>query len=260
MIPIILSLLAALIITTLIMVLTWFWARKINNFGIVDAAWSFAFGIHIFLFYIFYEGHPLRKLLLISMVMIWSLRLGFYLTKRLAKLHPEEDSRYVKLRAEYGADFSKKFLIFFIYQAISVSVLTLPFAFAMNSAAEISSYEYFGFIFWSIAILGETLADNQMSQFKTKPENKGQVCNIGLWKYSRHPNYFFESLIWWGFYIFCLGSVIWWGIYAPLIILFLLLKVTGVPPSEEQSLLSRGDRYREYQKTTSVFVPWFTKK
>lgn len=105
-------------------------------------------------------------------------------------------------------------------------------------------------------------ADQQMSAFKklskTHPE-MGRTCNVGLWKYSRHPNYFLKVIFGGHFFIFMIGSGIYWGVYTALIILFLLIKVTGVPPSEEQSLKTRGDEYRAYQKRTSMFIPWFPK-
>ena len=111
------------------------------------------------------------------------------------------------------------------------------------------------------AISGEAIADHQMAAFRKKHNDRKRVCDVGLWRYSRHPNYFFESMIWVGFYVFACGSASgWMTVHAPLIIGFLLLRVTGVPPSEASSLASKGDSYREYQKTTSVFIPLPPKK
>lgn len=248
-------------LTLVIMFLTWVYAVKIENFGIVDAVWSFCFLIHGLVFYFLAEGFAQRKFILGAMLGLWSFRLGFYLAKRIASHHPDEDTRYIKLRQDYGANYKNRFLLFFFYQAISVSVLTLPFIFAFkNQSSEISILEWSGLCLWVIAVIGETIADYQMNNFRSNPKNKGQVCNVGLWNYSRHPNYFFESCIWWGYFLFMLATPgLVWAIYAPLTILFLLLKVTGVPPSEAQSLKSRGDAYRRYQERTSVFVPWFPK-
>ena len=100
----------------------------------------------------------------------------------------------------------------------------------------------------------------QLKQFKANPANKGRVCQAGLWNFSRHPNYFFEWLVWVAFFLFALGSP--WGwvtIYCPALMLFFLLKVTGIPMTEELAVKTKGDAYREYQRTTSVFVPWFKK-
>jgi steroid 5-alpha reductase family enzyme len=121
--------------------------------------------------------------------------------------------------------------------------------------------EYIGVGVWAISIVGEGIADAQLKMFKNNPANKGKVCSQGLWNYSRHPNYFFESMIWVGYFLFALNADYGWlAILSPITILFLVLKLTGIPMTEEQSLRSKGDLFREYQRTTSVFVPWFKKK
>ena len=254
--------LIALVITLLILFLTWVYAVKIKNFGIVDAVWAFCFVVHAALFDLFTEGYSQRKLLFLAMLTLWSCRLGFYLAKRIASHHPNEDTRYINLRAEYKENFKLRFLLFYFYQAVSVSFLTLPFIFVFqNSSPEISNLEGLGVGVWLIAFIGEAIADYQMNTFRSNPANKGKVCDVGLWKYSRHPNYFFESLIWWGYFIFMLATPgLVWSIYVPLTMLFLLVKVTGVPPSEAQALKSRGEAYRRYQEKTSVFIPWVQKK
>lgn len=250
-------------ITLLVMLLSWAWAVKVNNFGIVDAVWAFCFLLHALIFAFLSEGFLERKILLTLMLGLWSFRLGYYLTKRIYSHHPDEDTRYKHLRAEYGDKFKMRFMVFYFYQAISVSVLTLPFIFVFkNATPEINSFEIIAFVYWLVSVCGESLADHQLNTFKHLSKNNpqmGRTCNIGLWKYSRHPNYFFESNIWWGFFIFMMGSQIYWGVYCALIILFLLLKVTGVPPSEAQALKSRGDEYVQYQRKTSAFIPWFPK-
>ncbi len=240
----------------------WIFAIRVKNFSVIDAAWSFAFFLHAIAFYILCSGDSVRKLLFLAIMGLWSLRLGIFLTKRIKSHHPQEDTRYMKLREEYGADYEQRFLYFFLMQAASVSFLTFPAIIVFNNPNEnLSLFEIFGVIAFLISICGEAVADSQMSRFKSNPANKGKVCNVGLWNYSRHPNYFFESCIWFSYFIFWLGTgSIWWSVYAPLSILLLLLKVTGVPPSEAQSVKSRGDAYREYQRRTSIFVPWFPKK
>jgi steroid 5-alpha reductase family enzyme len=100
-----------------------------------------------------------------------------------------------------------------------------------------------------------------MKRFKADPANKGKVCEAGMWRYSRHPNYFFESLVWWAYFLFALGSPFGWTtVFCPLLMLWFLFRVTGIPLTEEQAVRSKGDAYREYQRTTSAFVPWFKKK
>lgn len=249
--------LIAMLAVILIMIFTWLYAVRIENFSIVDAAWSFSFAIQGLLFWFLLEGFTQRKILLLLMLGVWSIRLGYYLAVRISKHHPQEDTRYVKLRSIYGDKYKMRFFIFFMYQALSVSLLTFPFILAMRTTLpQISWVEWFGLAVWILAVIGESIADYQMNSFRSNPANKGKVCEVGLWRYSRHPNYFFESLIWWGFFLVIFGSTgQLWTIYMPLIILFLLLKVTGVPPAEEQSLKNRGEAYRAYQRRTSVFIP-----
>lgn len=255
-------LLIGLLVVIILMTLTWLLSVKVENFGIVDATWSLSFLVQALFFFFLADGYEPRKWLLLITVGLWSFRLGYYLTKRIYSHHPHEDTRYIALREDYGQNYRFRFFIFFMLQAFSVSLLTFPLIFAFtNQNPEIHLLEYLGVAVWALALIGESIADKQLNSFKTNPLNRGKTCDVGLWKYSRHPNYFFESVIWWGYYLMLLGAGnIYWGIYSPLIILFILLKVTGVPPSEAQALKSRGDEYRRYQETTSVFVPWFPKK
>ncbi len=251
----------ALIFMSFIFILMWLLAKKINNYGIVDIVWSYGFLAVVGFYMISTDGWISRKLLVLTMAGVWSFRLGTFLFWRIVKAHPEEDSRYQNLRLKYAPAIASNFFWFFQFQAWSVVLLSLLFLeISLNKTSEILMIEKIGFAVWLIAIIGESLADHQMTLFRKDPKNKGQVCKAGLWRYSRHPNYFFESLIWWGFFIFALGTPgAMYTIYSPLIILLLLLKVTGVPPAEIQSLKSRGEAYRQYQKETSVFIPWFHK-
>ena len=253
---------AALILSSSAFAVFWAWGRKINNYSIVDIVWSYSFLLLVAFFTAFSEGWILRKLLLLCMVGAWSLRLGTFLFWRIYKAHPAEDNRYQNLRKKYAPRVASNFFWFFQYQAWSVVILSLMFLeISLNASTEISPLEKFGFGLWLMAFIGEALSDHQMTLFRTDPKNKGQTCKVGLWRYSRHPNYFFESLIWWGFFIFTLGTAdTFYTVYSPLIILLLLLKVTGIPPAEAQSLKSRGDAYRQYQRETSAFIPWFPKK
>jgi steroid 5-alpha reductase family enzyme len=110
-------------------------------------------------------------------------------------------------------------------------------------------------------VLGEWTADRQLARFRADPANRGKTCRAGLWRSSRHPNYFFQSLFWWTFVLLSVGAPhAWLTLISPLIILFLILKVTGIPPTEERALQSRGEDYRAYQRTTSAFIPWFPRR
>lgn len=154
------------------------------------------------------------------------------------------------------------FFGFFQLQAVLIGLLSIPIALACaNPTPGIGVFEILGVILWLTAIGGESIADLQLALFKSNPAAKGRVCDIGLWKYSRHPNYFFEWIVWVAYFVFSLGSPwSWVGIISPLLILYFLTCMTGIPPSEARALASRGDAYRDYQRRTSPFIPWIPKK
>ncbi len=237
-------------------------ARRMNNYGIVDIAWSYAFGALAGFYALLGPGWPVRRALIAAMAVLWSARLGTHLFVRVMSHHPVEDGRYVQLRKDWAANFAPKMFGFFQMQAASVVLLGIAFLTAcLNPLPTLHPLEVAGTALWLLAITGEALADAQLAAFKRDAANKGRVCDAGLWRTSRHPNYFFEWLIWVAYFVFTLASP--WGcvaIIGPASILYLLLRVTGIPMTEEQSIRSRGDAYRRYQQTTSAFVPWFRKK
>jgi len=234
-------------------------ARWIDNYGIVDVAWSYAFAPVAWFYAAAGPGWLPRRMLVAVLVTLWAARLGTHLLRRVASHHPVEDGRYVQLRRDWAGNFAPKMFGFFQLQAASIVLLALPFLFPVaNAAPAFAALELTGAALWLLAIGGESLADAQLAAFKRAPANRGRVCDVGLWRYSRHPNYFFEWLVWVAFALIALSSSWGWlGLIAPLAILHLLLRVTGIPLNEEQSLRSKGDAYRRYQQTTSAFVPWF---
>jgi steroid 5-alpha reductase family enzyme len=232
-------------------------ARWIDNYGIVDIAWSYAFAALCAAYALFGSGWPVRRALIAAMVAVWSVRLGTHLLVRVAGKHPVEDGRYRQLRRDWARGFAPRMAGFFQLQAASVVLLSVPFlAACSNPEPVLGVLEWAGAALWLAAITGEALADAQLAVFKRDPANAGGVCDAGLWRYSRHPNYFFEWLIWVSYFVFGCGSPWGWiGILSPACILYLLLRVTGIPLTEEQSIRSRGDAYRRYQERTSAFVP-----
>jgi steroid 5-alpha reductase family enzyme len=190
------------------------------------------------------------------------LRLGIYLLIRVGSHLDEEEGRYKQLRAEWAPNANFKFFVFFQMQALSNVFLSIPFfIIALNQNPQVSILEYIGAGMWLLSIIGEGLSDWQLKQFKNNPANKGKVCESGFWNYSRHPNYFFQLMIWISVLIFALPSPYGFiSVVCPLIIGLLIFKVTGIPMTEEQSLRSKGDLYKEYQRTTSVFIPLPKKK
>lgn len=261
--PIILQLpLISLVTLFVFMTMIWSVARILRNNSIVDVFWAFNFLIIAAIVFLKAEGFEDRKMLVCGIVALWSLRLGTYLALRVFKHIRHEEGRYVQLREEWSKNVHLKFFGFFQMQGVSNVFLCIPlFIIASNPEPKLSIIEYIGAVWWIISIIGEGLSDFQLAQFKKDPANKGKVCEVGLWYYSRHPNYFFQTMIWTGALIFALGSPYGWiSVVCPLSIAFLIFKVTGIPMTEEQSIRSKGEAYKIYQRTTSVFVPWFKKK
>ena len=255
-------LLSALAALCLAFATLYFVARRIDNYGIVDIAWSYGFGALAAYYALAGPGWPVRRALMAAMAVLWSARLGTYLAVRVLGHHPVEDGRYQQLRRDWADNFAVKMAGFFQLQAVSVMLLGAAFLVAcLNPAPALHPLELAGVALWLVALSGEALADAQLAAFKRDPASRGRVCAAGLWRYSRHPNYFFEWLIWVAYFVFALGSPWGWVAFVgPASILFLLLRVTGIPMTEEQSIRSRGDAYRRYQQTTSAFVPWFPRK
>lgn len=254
--------LICLVACCLVMALVWYWAVKINNAGVVDVFWALNFPLIAILLYFLADGFELRKQLICSMVVVAGLRLAAHLWQRVIGQLQVEEGRYQQLRKEWAPHQNKKFFLFFQFQAFSNVILAIPFfLIASNKDPHIHILEYIGIGLWVIAVLGETIADMQLNQFKKDVCNKGKVCQQGLWNYSRHPNYFFQLLLWIAYFLFALHAPWGWiAISSPVIIAYLLLKVTGIPATEEQAVRSKGDLYRQYQESTSVFIPWFKKQ
>lgn len=245
-------------ITSLVLfTLTWAFATSIRNYGFLDVVWSLSIGILAALYGVSATGNETRRWLFCAAALIWSLRLGLFILVRVIRHHPEEDKRYQTLRQRWPGPW--RFLLFFELQAGIAVIFSLPFLLAADDAhSAVSTVEVLGLTLALCSTAGEALADWQAQRFKRNPANQGKILNIGLWRYSRHPNYFFESLVWFGFCLAALPlSYGWITVVCPLLMLYFLLCVTGIPLSEKHSVENRGDLYREYQRTTSRFIPWF---
>jgi steroid 5-alpha reductase family enzyme len=251
----------SLVACCVIMFFVWLWSYQVKNAGVVDIFWSYNFPVMAIILLLLAPGFETRKLLICSMVLIAGGRLGTHLALRVLKHLRQEEPRYAAIRKEWGKNAEVKMAFFFQMQALSNVLLAIPFfIITMNTSPELNAFEYAGAALWAISVLGEATADAQLSAFKKDPANKGKVCDKGLWGYSRHPNYFFEWLMWVSYFVFALGSPYGYiAIISPAIILYLLLKVTGIPMTEEQSIRTKGDAFRAYQKRVSVFMPWFKK-
>jgi steroid 5-alpha reductase family enzyme len=228
----------------------------LKNAGIVDVGWGIGFIILSAVYVIQGEGFTLRNTLYFLMVTLWGLRIALFLLKRIAG-EGHEDKRYQKMRNSWGRHLALKFLFFFEFQALLQMILAVPFLIvSVNKTPGVSFWEIGGLIVFAFALIGETISDEQLQNFRQNPLHAGKTCNVGLWRYSRHPNYFFEWLIWVGFFIYALGSPYGWAsVISPVLMYYLMVYVSGVPLAEEQALKSRGDDYRKYQAQTSVFFP-----
>ncbi|KYH01761.1 membrane protein [Bradyrhizobium sp. DOA1] len=244
----------------LLMGLAWVVQQRTGNSGWVDAIWSYSSGLvgAAAALWPLDGALPARQALVAGLVLLWSVRLGTHIARRSAA--GVDDPRYANYAREWGADAPRR--MFFFLQSQALVSLPLPFAVflaAHTPAPELRLQDYIGIVIILIAVAGEGLADWQLRRFKRDPSRKGQVCDVGLWRWSRHPNYFFEWLGWLAYPIIALSSGYAWGwasLAAPVIMYWILVHVTGIPPLEQQMLRSRGERYRAYQARTSVFFPW----
>lgn len=239
----------------------WVAARRRGNMALVDPAWAAGVGALGALAAALGPAPLARRLLIGGMAAAWALRLATHLLVDRVIGQPEE-GRYRELRARWGEAADRRFFVFFQAQALLALLLSAPFWLAArHTAPGPHPLDVAAPLLLVLAVAGETIADRQLRRFKADPANRGRVCRVGLWRVSRHPNYFFEWLAWCAFALVALpaphGA---FALLAPALMLFLILGVTGVPPTEAQALRSRGDDYRAYQRETSVFFPWFPRR
>jgi steroid 5-alpha reductase family enzyme len=236
----------------------WALARRHQDAGIVDVGWAASLGGMAVFYAIVGEGAIEQRLLIGGVGGLWGLRLASHLLFDRV-LGKEEDGRYRFLREHWGAKADAHFLWFFQLQAFLAAFLSLPFLMAAaNSSATLAPIQWAGLGLFVIAKVGETVADRQLAGFRSDASNRGVTCRLGLWRYSRHPNYFFEWLVWFAF-----AALAWpapggpWALIMPVIMYVLITRVSGIPYTEAQAIRSRGEDYRRYQRSTSPLIPWF---
>lgn len=239
----------------LLMTALWLLGIRNRNFSYADIGWSANFALLAPIYATLGGGWPARKWVIAAMFALWSLRLASHLAKRIVG-EPEE-GRYVELRQRWAGNLHAMFFGFFQLQALLNVVLALPMLIAcLNPEPRLHLLEVVGVAIWLMGLIGESIADGQLAAFKRDAANRGKVCDAGLWRYSRHPNYFFEWTIWIGYAVFALASPWGWlALATPALMLHFLINVTGVKATEEQALRSKGELYRQYQQRTSMFVP-----
>lgn len=248
-------------LAALLMLLAWVAQWRMTDAGIVDFTWAASLGLLALGYALLVDGEPLRRWLVAIMVGGWSFRLASHILFDRVIGKPE-DSRYQELRAHWHQRTQLKFFGFFQAQALLTAVFAIPFLVVARTPEPLPLLAIIAAgLVWLLAIGGEALADRQLAAWRSNPANQGRTCRAGLWRYSRHPNYFFEWLHWWCYPLLAWGSSEWWlTMLGPALMLYTLLKVTGIPYTEQQALASRGDDYRAYQRSTSAFIPWFPKE
>ncbi len=234
-------------------------ARVKNDFSIIDTAWGLSFALIFYCSYFFSPySSTFRVDLMGALVLIWALRLSGYIFLRSRKLG-KEDYRYAQWRKDWGekANIIAYFKVFML-QALLSLIIASPLLFIHLKPSSIgfgTAGDYIGLSLWIIGFLMEVVADQQKANFKRLPENEGKVLDQGLWRYSRHPNYFGEALLWWGMGILALAEIPFYqAMFGPLLLNIFLLKVSGVSLLEEKYI--GNSEYDTYKKRTNAFIPW----
>jgi steroid 5-alpha reductase family enzyme len=241
------------------MILLWLLSLVLKNSSIVDIFWGIGFVVIAWLAFSLGGGYIPRKQLVAVLVTMWGLRLALHIFFR--NWGKGEDFRYAKWREENGPRWWWiSFFQVFVLQGFLMWIISAPLLAAETSGFPVivTPLDVIGVAVWMIGFIFEMIGDLQLMSFKQNPKNKGKLFTKGLWKYTRHPNYFGETVLWWGYYLIALASGSWWTIFSPVIMTYLLLKVSGVAMLERTMKVKPG--YEDYMRKTSAFFPWFPKR
>ncbi|RXQ95793.1 DUF1295 domain-containing protein [Ancylomarina salipaludis] len=249
------------LIIFILVTLLWVLSVMLTNASIVDLFWGFGFVVVNAFYFLVSEDFNLRKILLLTLVTIWGLRLSIYLSWR--NIGKGEDFRYQKFRQDYGPKRYWWFSYFqvFLLQGALIMLVSLPLM-GTNLWEQFDTLiwlDYLGIVVWCIGFLFEAGGDFQLARFKKNPKNKGKVLNTGFWKYTRHPNYFGDSAVWWAYAIFSIAAGAYWPIVGSVLMTVIIIKVSGVALLEK-TLNNTKPEYHNYIKKTNSFFPWFPKK
>ncbi|HLP74019.1 MAG TPA: DUF1295 domain-containing protein [Bacteroidales bacterium] len=250
----------ALLIIMAFMTMLWIVSAAVKNVSIVDIFWGLGFIIVCIFYFLKADGLSSRKIILTILVAAWGLRLSGYLAWR--NTGKGEDFRYREFRKNYGKNYWWiSFFQTFLLQGVLMWLISAPLLGAQygKGSDHLNVLDYAGMMFWLTGFVFETFGDLQLARFRSDPSNKGKVLDSGLWKYTRHPNYFGDSAVWWGFGLFCLAAGSFFPVLGSILMTALIIKVSGVSLLEK-SLNSKKPGYREYARRTSAFIPWFPKK
>lgn len=256
------AMIGAAAVIAVLMAFTWLVSIPAKNVSIVDIVWGLGFAfvaLSVAIRSSVDESPTVRSGILVAMVVLWGVRLGGYLALRNSGMG--EDRRYVAMRSKFDPGFWwKSLFVVFVLQGVMMWVVSSPVQVALSQMAEaasskVTAFDVIGVALWLLGIVFETVGDAQLARFKEDPANAGAVMDRGLWKYTRHPNYFGDFCVWWGIYFVCANvPAARWGVVGPLLMTWLLTRVSGVPLLE-RSLATRRPGYAEYIERTSGFFP-----
>lgn len=249
-----------LAVTLGLMTLLWLVSLRLKNSSIVDVFWGMGFVIANWVYFALApEGFLLRKLLISVLVTIWGLRLSIHILLR--NWGKPEDFRYQKWRKEAGSKWWwQSFLRVFLLQGVLLWIISAPLLAAQRGAlpAHLIIFDGLGAALWLFGFYFEAMGDLQLARFKANPANKGKILDSGVWRYTRHPNYFGDAAQWWGYYLIAAFAGGWWTLFSPILMTLFLLRVSGVALLEKT--LETRPGYKEYIQKTSAFIPWFPHK
>lgn len=238
----------------------WVLSLVLRDASIVDIFWGTGFVITTWAYFSMTpEGFPARKWLISILVTVWGLRVSAYILWR--NWGKGEDFRYRKWREEAGDQWWwRSFFKVFVLQGLLMWIISIPLLGAQigGTPARFSLLDFLAILVWATGFTFEALGDWQLARFKANPGNKGKVLKSGVWRYTRHPNYFGDAAQWWGYYLISAAAGAWWTIYSPILMTVLLLRVSGVAMLEK-SLKEEKPGYKEYIENTNAFIPWFPK-
>ncbi len=252
---------SALLFILTLMTILWLVSVRLKNVSIIDMFWGFGFVLSAFFYAYSSDGLTPRIILILLLVTLWGLRLSIYLALR--NWGKAEDFRYQKFRKDYGEKryWWISFFQTFLLQGTLMWLISAPLLGAMTEKQDwnLNFLDYFGLTFWLIGFTFEMVGDFQLAQFKRNPENKDKVLKSGLWRFTRHPNYFGDAMIWIAFALFSMAADSYLPVAGSIIMIYFLIKVSGVALLES-SLKKTKPEYHEYIRQTNAFIPWFPKK
>lgn len=247
------------VIVMVMMTLLWIVSIIVKNVSIVDLFWGFGFILTSGFYFLKTEGYEPRKIILLTLVILWGLRLSLYLAWR--NIGEGEDFRYKQFRKNYGNKYWwVSFFQTFLLQGVLMGLISAPLLGAQYYGYHntLGILDYIGIFLWLTGFFFETVGDIQLARFKADTSNKGKVMDRGLWHYTRHPNYFGDSAVWWGYGFICMAAGSYLPVLGSLMMTFLIIKISGVGLLEK-SLKEKKPQYRDYVEKTSAFFPWFPK-